>query len=284
MSAVVFLGLMLGCSLDRVRLSSGEPVPVADAAMDAPSVARDAFVPSDVGVDPDVGIGPDVGPIESDAALGDSGTDAGPCPDGSTGSDPCPFTSLAQIAGVEDGDYAFEIGGVSFRARVDGEGGGGWMLVASADETTSGRRALTRTASGPVTRQSHSIFGPEIFAALDAREVRIDSSAGSPVVASVRSSDSYVLDQLRAYLTLHAVAPEAGSVRWRGDDADRMTSTCRNVAPESLDLLIYQTCGASGNNLHWGPNPAGLGDSPNRLNAWVYRSATRDRLNLWVRY
>jgi hypothetical protein len=159
------------------------------------------------------------------------------------------------------------------------------MLIASADDATTGRVRLMQTTTGPVTRQSHDIFAPEIVAALpDAGEVRIDSTPGSPIVASVRSDDAYVLGQFRSYRSLHAVPAEAGSVRWRGADTPRMTSTCNNVEPEPLDRLIFQTCGAGGNNLHWCPDPMGLGDSPDALNRWVYRSGPRDRLNLWVRH
>jgi len=223
--------------------------------------------------------------LEPDSARGDAGSDAGPCPDGPTGTGVCPFTTLAQLVGVAAGTYEFAMAGRTFQGVVDDGGGGGWLLVASADETTRGPVGLSRTTTGPVTRQSHDIFAPGVVAALpDARELRIDSSPGSAVVASVQSTDTYVLDQFRSYRSLHAVPAEGGAIRWRGADARRMTSTCPNTPPEALDRLIFQTCGAAGANLHWCPNSASLGGSPDRLNSWVYLSSMRDRLNLWVRY
>lgn len=274
---VLTLGaLIAGCVLERRPL--GGPVE-GDAQTDAfVDVERDAWSELDS--------------ARADVALGvdawsepDGGSDAGPCPAGATGSAQCPFTTLAQLMGVASGTYDFAMGGRTFRALVDDGAGGGWMLIASANHETTGRVSLARTTMGPVTRQSHTIFAPEVVLAWpDAREVRIDSAPGSAVIASVESDDAYVLGQLRGYLSLHASVNggEAGADRWRGD-AGRMTSTCRNTAPESLDRLIFQTCGAGGENLHWGPNPERLGDAPDALNRWVYRSGVRDRLNLWVR-
>lgn len=289
--AVATLGAAAtGCLIDRSPLESGEDARVI--ANDARALDEDARPP----VDLDAFLAPADSaaldaPREGDAQMEpdsdrpDAGSDAGPCPDGPTGSGACPFTTLGQLMGVEGGTYDFSMADLAFRAVVDDGDGGGWMLIASADDATRGRVRLMQTMTGPVTRQSHDIFAPEIVAALaDAREVRIDSTPGSPILASVRSDDAYVLGQLRDYRSLHAVAAEAGSVRWRGADTPRMTSTCNNVAPESLDRLIFQTCGAGGENLHWGPDPMGLGDNADALNRWVYRSGPRDRLNLWVRH
>ncbi len=280
---VLTLGLALaGCLIDRRELSppvaADEDAPVdarraldtaveVDAWSEADSARADAFVAIDAWREPD------------------AGSDAGPCPDGATGSATCPFTTLAQLLDVASGTYSFAMGGRTFQALVEENELGGWMLIASANHETTGRVSLVRSMTGPVTRQSHTIFAPEVVAVLpDAREVRIDSSPGSNVIASVQSNDAYVLGQFRGYLSLHASVDlgEAGTVRWRGD-ADRMRSTCRNTAPESLDRLIFQTCGARGDNLHWGPNPTRLGDSPDSLNRWVYDTGPRDRLNLWVR-
>ena len=274
---VLTLGLSIaGCVINRGELGG---LVDDDARADAfLAVERDAWSEQDS--------------ARADAALGvdawsepDGGSDAGPCPAGATGSALCPFTTLVQLMGVPSGTYDFAMGGRTFQALVDDSEGGGWLLIASANHETTGRASLVRSMTGPVTRQSHTIFAPEVVSALpDAREVRIDSSPGSAVVASAQSDDAYVLGQLRGYLSLHASSNggEAGTVRWRGD-AGRMGSTCRNTAPESLDRLIFQTCGAGGDNLHWGPNPERLGDSPDALNRWVYRSGSRDRLNLWVR-
>ena len=284
--AVATLGVAVtGCLIDRGPLESGDAIGDAltlDA--DARSPDLDAFLaPADSAV-VDAQREVDVR-MEPDSARADAGSDSGPCPAGPTGGAMCPFTTLAQLMGVEGGIYDFSIGELSFRAVVDDGEGGGWMLIASADDATRGRMGLMQTTTGPVTRQSHDIFAPEVVAALpDVREVRIDSTPGSPIVASVLSDDTYVLGQLRSYRSLHAVGAEAGSVRWRGADTPRMTSTCNNVEPEPLDRLIFQTCGAGGENLHWGPEPMGLGDSPDALNRWVYRSGPRDRLNLWVRH
>ena len=279
----VFSGMVLtlclsvaGCVIDRREL--GGPVD-DDARADAFLAAeRDAWSERDSArADAPVGVDAWSEP--------DGGSDAGPCPDGATGTAVCPFTMLAQLRGVASGTYDFAMAGRTFRALVDDSEGGGWMLIASANHETTGRASLVRMMTGPVTRQSHTIFAPEVVSALpDAREVRVDSSPGSAVIASAQSDDAYVLGQFRGYLSLHASADmgEAGAVRWHGDAA-RLTSTCRNTAPESLDRLIFQTCGAGGENLHWGPNPERLGDSPDSLNRWVYRSGSRDRLNLWVR-
>ena len=242
----VFSGTLLtlclalaGCLIDRRELSPpvavDEDAPVdarraldtaleVDAWSEADSARPDAFVAIDAWREPD------------------AGSDAGPCPDGATGSGVCPFTTLAQLMGVASGTYNFAMGGRTFQALVDDSGGGGWMLIASANHETTGRVSLQRTTTGPVTRQAHTIFAPEVVAALpDAREVRIDSSPGSSVIATVQSDDAYVLGQFRGYLSLHASVDlgEAGMARWRGA-AGRMGSTCRNTAPESLDRLIFQ--------------------------------------------
>ena len=233
-------------------------------------------VPSDTG---SADTGPaDTGPADTGPA--DTGFDAGPCPGGETGSVACPFTSLGAISAVATGDYHFLFGSESFETRVDAAEGGGWMLVASADETVTSSGALTRTRTGPLTLQSHGILAPEIIDAIpDPGEVRINSSTGSVIVTSAFSRDSYVLGQLRNYQSLHRSVEdgEPGDLRWTGDTS-RVSTTCGGSAPASLDGFIFQACGTA--SLHWAPR-----NSNNRWNRWHWGDgdSARDKLNLWVR-
>lgn len=214
-----------------------------------------------------------------DTAVADTGVDASLCPAGPVGSTECPYTSLVDAADAPPGIHWFEFPAATFRGLVDDSDGGGWLLVASADDSASGSLV---PSTGPVLRQSHSILSPSLVAALpDIGVVRIDSSAGSNTVASVTSSDPFVLDQLRAYQSLHPRAAEDGTLRWSGPEAWRMTSTCANAPQEDIGDFIFVACGAPGLGLHW--RPVQEGTHAEAMNSWTWSTGTRDRLNLWVR-